>query len=1679
MKRKTISFVLCITLVLTAMYAATIGAISTAAEVNSFSDKILEEELEGYRRITVEDIVIPTTGYRVMNQDDDGNDDVFTMKGGLTLGYSGSFGGKTYLDADINFNNSADSAYGLSWQGSGRYTDAFYIRMVNGQIVLAYYASNSALTQLCTTDSTFATSASTYSNIKLLTNVEKASASSVNETVTWQFWVNNCFLAEGTMEQPAHTRGIYTAGNGTTNYPTLMVPKTLSEELEGYTKVSFSDFLNGGGQATAVSGASAGTTVDTAFVFSQRYYQSKTVEADDSYSLDKTYFDFDLKTDDTTVPMIALYERENWYDYLKLTWQGDTLTATYVNNTTAGQSMNFNLADFGRASSSDFFNIKIRSDFSANREDASRRDASFQFWLNDRYAGEMNLTSTDLRNGLWVRVANSETIYIREPAVLLENSTEWGYDFWTFSHLGIADATQNTASNLNWGGISVGNSLDKTVFRAKINFPATASIGNWYIGCNANWFGFVIQANGTDKLNFYYNCQATGKFHNSNGNTGSTSTNGTQIAIFDPTVAGTTLRGNSNLDFALSVEYIRDDGNTVDLKVGVFFDGKLYNSQYLTVKDIPKAELAKSARLYNATYSIASAYGPKNMEAELEDYRRIDMFDYNKNITDGVASFAVSDTATAYFSDFDKTYLDVDVNYGGNSTWGSHMLQYQGSAKYKTAIYLGFNGTTKFRLTNYKNDNSQIGTIYEFDAADFGISPSEYFNIKLRTDIVAASATVDNVFVQLWLNDTFAFEGLLQFTYSTAGAHNKTYMGTASGALSVRSSTDANTHLAGYTRVVADDFEKLGASIAQNGTTYPSGVAGEYKGESLDQTYFDVDIKTLSGMNPFLVWLSKNKTETGFYGDGQQLRFYLSGTTLMMMKVVSGGNGGTVTLGDIAASPYDYSSSEFFNLKIKTDIFGANSVRLMVWVNNKFIKNIYVTNYDAETLENMTCAGIRGANAGSVTVARTPLNGEVYDDVSYNLSDGSYLLKGWDHFRVNGVVMNSGDVINAPGDYLIERLVNGEALSTQRVSLYRVGDVNLDGNAFVSGTPVYLDSHAAEGIVKYGSATKAAKLAADINNDGVVDQADIDLFTDVRSDVSRVPEKVDPYFGKSVSYDYIGGKNVMPISGFYGPDSADKVNDETFRLIAESGINIINYLPLSNNPDNLKDTLRSLALAEKYGLGMYLNDGSMNTLTVDANNDVTAHSYLSSASDLATAMSQYGAYQSYLGVHVYDEPRLKTGEDLDYSENYLGRYKYYEGLMEALKPYANIENYINLQGAGGFTPGVYKTFVESLVDDVKLLSFDAYLYFDEQEPIKTYKRNGYLETLDTMRAVSKENGVPFWAFVQAGTDYDKTNHATTGYYTEADTLWMVNTSLAFGAKGIEYFPLMQPIYFSGVTENTNDFDRNGLIGANGETTRYYSMVQKANTQIAAVDEVLMNADNKGVIAIGNAASEITAAGTQRDYTFESILEKTGGKYTDQLLNVTASGADGAMVGCFDYRGNEAYYVTNYSRTDGASQQIALTFDTNYDLKVIKDGVSYDCDASGYIQLTVDSGEGILVVLGDSNGIFIDADTSSYTLEENAVINGVNYTAGTVFTLCGDYDIVETNTYMSYAHTVVIYKKGDINADNAVDIRDLIRLKKHNVGLVDLSKSGNYAAQSLSGEGNAVRLASLRRLLLGT
>lgn len=1476
--------------------------------------------------------------------------------------------------------------------------------------------------------------------------------------------------------------------------------KVLAEELAGYKRVTLNDFMWANGGQVAIP------TDDTGFAgyrISAAYLGNTAVEAADSYSLDHTYLDFDIKTGTTNGQELRLFNQQTWHHYIRVKWfnDGDVLSFYYFNDQTADEttkSPNLFLSQFGRNSADDYFNIKIRADFTANASDPTKRDAVLQFWVNNIFAHEMHLEATDLRNGMFSNGASSSsTYYVKDPTVTLDNAVEGGFDTWTFRDANLGDQTITGNINFNYTRPKAGTaSMNGALFRGKVNFSsagwndipmlylggspsssskincgfrfrgsadnlafdftddsgtqlyassiyastagttlsgnsdlevalsvnildssdgkATAAIGLFFDGKLYNnkyfiWSGLPeevltrhikIQGSGSRDLTIYsypavqftewtfrdlgiedqtlsadasFNGRptpenaasldktffqglidfptgtnnASGEFFVS-GSKDSSNTlyaglffrdNWTEdglilryrrseggdpvtVATFTSANAGTGLRNNPKLRLGLSVEKLgeADSSGFVNTRLGVFFDGVLYEGMYITAslpEDILNQDIKWSSPRAGAritSYPVQKRY----LKNELDGYERINLFDYEctgARVIDpatGVMAFTSSDEARALINEIDHAYLDVDVNFP--ETQGNY-FRFFGEARAKNIFSLFVKNSGTLGL-QYLNESSQNVNITEFDISDFDIVWGEYFNVKFRIDTAAASSAQDDISVQLWLNDIFAYEGEVSFTYSTQ-VHSRQMMYTSSYNSSgipnyIRADIDPDVQLSGYKKVVPDDFDQLSAARSAEGTYNNSARAGVYCGDSLDRTYFNADIKAEGSGQPLLAWLSKAETNRDFYGDGEQLVFYIDGTVLKMQEIHGGRgtNTETVTVGDISAAPYNYSPDAFFNLKLRTRIYDSGIVGLLVYINDSLLNCVYVsaatktlTNdqakftalYSAEALADMTWAGLRGT-VSSPVYTRAAIENEQLKDAKYDLSKGVYLLTGAPSFRVNGEVRNPGDVISEPGEYMIERIIDGRTASTQKVTLTESGS---------TGT---------------------------------------------------------------LTYEYLGGSSVMPIAGFYGPSSNTKTTEDVYRLISESGINLINYLPPAWY-EGSEAVLRNLDLAEKYGIGIYVSDPALNTVERDSEGQVTSHSYLSSAADLAQAMESYSAYSSFLGIHVFDEPKPDDDASNVYSAagNY-ARFQYYRGILEALQPYTNVTGYINLHGAGTFrTDADFRNYLSAAVGSVDVLSFDTYPYLDSE--YSGPRMRDYLDSLDTMATFSRTYNKPFWSHVQAGTDYrdNGADSATSQYYTEADTLWIVNTSLAFGAKGIAWFPMMQPEFFSydSTAENGHDYDRNGLIGADNKANRYYDMVKRANTQIAAADEVLMNAQLKGVVADGQAAADINyAATTGKKHSYQNILSKSEGKYTDALTSVATGAADGTMIGCFDYQDTEAYWVVNYSRAEDSTQRITLNFDGSYELRVIRNGQSSDSEAVSKLNLYLDSGEAALVVLGD-------------------------------------------------------------------------------------------------------------------
>lgn len=431
---------------------------------------------------------------------------------------------------------------------------------------------------------------------------------------------------------------------------------------------------------------------------------------------------------------------------------------------------------------------------------------------------------------------------------------------------------------------------------------------------------------------------------------------------------------------------------------------------------------------------------------------------------------------------------------------------------------------------------------------------------------------------------------------------------------------------------------------------------------------------------------------------------------------------------------------------------------------------------------------------------------------------------------------------------------------------------------------------------------------------------------------------------RAVSFSFLGGQDVMPIGGYYGPmvpyESRDGnvlptyVSDEIMKMFADAGINLIVYsdMSYSGSPELGK---QYLDLAEKNGIGIFVNDGAV--LDYVGSNEI-------SAAEISDYVANYVDHPAFCGMYIVDEPRtayFMPGEQERYISNYKEIAKALQYDLD-LTCYMNMFPVWNIETSQERYEKYVKEFVETL--NPKVLMWDYYPFSASDE------MSVYFYNMNLMREYSEKNNVPFWAFIQAGAQWnDEKIHfdSKKPYFpNEAQFNWNINTCLAFGAQGIQYFPLIQPSHFAYAQSTEWDFERNGILGAAGNKTMWYNFAQNINKHIEVIDEVLMNSVNKGVIITGEQAKK------DMEMSMSAVIES--GTF-QELMSVSGD----AMVGCFNYNGKTALYVVNYS-TEYA-QHITLHLNEAHDITLMQNAETSYVNAKN-LQLDMAAGEGVLVVI---------------------------------------------------------------------------------------------------------------------
>ena len=110
---------------------------------------------------------------------------------------------------------------------------------------------------------------------------------------------------------------------------------------------------------------------------------------------------------------------------------------------------------------------------------------------------------------------------------------------------------------------------------------------------------------------------------------------------------------------------------------------------------------------------------------------------------------------------------------------------------------------------------------------------------------------------------------------------------------------------------------------------------------------------------------------------------------------------------------------------------------------------------------------------------------------------------------------------------------------------------------------------------------------------------------------------------------------------------------------------------------------------------------------------------------------------------------------------------------------------------------------------------------------------------------------------------------------------------------------------------------------------------------------------------------------------------------------------------------------------------------------------------------------------------LDFEDFTVNYEGGAVINGAEYNSGAALDVAGNHEIIYPENGIRYKRTLALYRMGDLNSDNTINVLDYIAMTKALAKTYELSAAGEKAADlTQDKELHANDLVALRKKLLG-
>ncbi len=396
---------------------------------------------------------------------------------------------------------------------------------------------------------------------------------------------------------------------------------------------------------------------------------------------------------------------------------------------------------------------------------------------------------------------------------------------------------------------------------------------------------------------------------------------------------------------------------------------------------------------------------------------------------------------------------------------------------------------------------------------------------------------------------------------------------------------------------------------------------------------------------------------------------------------------------------------------------------------------------------------------------------------------------------------------------------------------------------------------------------------------------------------------------------YIGPRTQYPAEGYLLPST---ITDEVFGKIEESGVNYIIENAFDYSSDKEQVT-KALNLANEHNINYFICVNDAISFSDSKGYKVVDKDQLK---QYTLEMMQF---ENFGGFYGRDEPTtkmfslMKTAIDTfkevksEIGQTANDLYIYYNLFPNVSVSQLNGES-VTEEGdssTNAYRVSNYREYLENYLSlKHNFISVDSYPLTKMQGSVSA----GWFDSLGVLNRYAINNQIPWMGYAQAGGSYP--TFITNRVVDEYELCWDINTMLAFGCKGVSYYPLITPPEMVKGTpeENVNE---DCLLNKYGNKTKIYGYAKKINKQIKAIDHILLNSAHQGVILHGD--SPCVYRDNKRENESDLLTSYRGLK--------SVSG-DSALIGCFDYNGRMALLVVNNSFTNHKGQ-IILNFDENY------------------------------------------------------------------------------------------------------------------------------------------------------